>query len=201
MKMSPALTEIIGIGDATAETLRAYGFDSPADLAGAAIGDIVRVPGFGYQRAQQVRNRAKDLVDAAAEVGAVEPPVSGPAAAEPSEPDPEPESAADGVVVSGDIPVAPVAESEAGSEKVDNKANKKLGAKKDAGAKSNKAKPNKVKADKGGKAAKSADKKSGKKSGKKSDKKADKTKAQKKPEPLAKDKKGAKRAKKAKKKK
>ena len=60
------LTEVSGIGEATAGVLERAGFHSAEDLANAAIEDISAVPGFGYMRAQRVRAQAKDMIDTAA---------------------------------------------------------------------------------------------------------------------------------------
>jgi len=56
------LTEITGIGEATAGVLNRAGFKSAEDIADAAIEDISAVPGFGYMRAQRTRVAARELV-------------------------------------------------------------------------------------------------------------------------------------------
>ena len=59
MTTTVQLTEINGIGAATAAGLNKAGIGGVHDLANASIEDIAAVPGFGYVRAQQVRGLAR----------------------------------------------------------------------------------------------------------------------------------------------
>ena len=59
MTTTVQLTEINGIGAATAAGLNKAGINSIRSLADASIEDIAAVPGFGYTRAQQVRGLAR----------------------------------------------------------------------------------------------------------------------------------------------
>ena len=66
MTKTTALTDIPGIGEATAATLQAGGLNTADDVAAAAIEDITAVPGFGYTRAARIRSLARDLVGSSA---------------------------------------------------------------------------------------------------------------------------------------
>ncbi len=55
---TPQLTDVKGVGDATAANLTAIGIDSVEALAGASAEEIARVPGFGPARAAAVRAAA-----------------------------------------------------------------------------------------------------------------------------------------------
>jgi len=66
MAKTTALTDIPGIGEATAATLQAGGLKTAEDVAAAAIEDITAVPGFGYTRAARIRSLAKELVGSSA---------------------------------------------------------------------------------------------------------------------------------------
>ncbi|MGH8477812.1 MAG: helix-hairpin-helix domain-containing protein [Methylococcales bacterium] len=48
------ITEVKGIGPATAELLARHGIESIRDLAGASIPKLVEIPGFNESRARQV---------------------------------------------------------------------------------------------------------------------------------------------------
>ena len=61
------ITDISGIGDATAQRLKAHGIDSVEDVAQASIGQLAAVPGIGENRAAALRESARWLLpDAAA---------------------------------------------------------------------------------------------------------------------------------------
>ena len=61
------ITDISGIGDATAQRLKAHGIDSVEDVAQASIGRLAAVPGIGENRAAALRESARRLLpDAAA---------------------------------------------------------------------------------------------------------------------------------------
>lgn len=57
------LTEIDGVGDDTAASLRDDGFESVADVADASVADVSGVEGFGESRAEDTVENAADLVD------------------------------------------------------------------------------------------------------------------------------------------
>ncbi len=56
-----ALTEVPGVGVATAETLVEHGFADVRSVAAADAGDLGRVPGFGPVRAAAVKAAAEAL--------------------------------------------------------------------------------------------------------------------------------------------
>lgn len=55
----PKLTQISGIGPATADVLTSNGFDSVQAIANATVAALSRVPGFGPARAAVVIGAAK----------------------------------------------------------------------------------------------------------------------------------------------
>ena len=62
------ITDISGIGDATAQRLKTYGIDSVEDVARASIEQLAAVPGIGENRAAALRRSARGLQpDAAGE--------------------------------------------------------------------------------------------------------------------------------------
>lgn len=79
------LTDITGIGEATAATLQAGGLKTAEDVANAAIEDITAVPGFGYTRAARVRALARDLVGSPAAANSGPADVTAAVAGEPEE--------------------------------------------------------------------------------------------------------------------
>jgi NAD-dependent DNA ligase len=61
----PKLTQISGIGPATARTLAVNGFSTIKEVAGATAGQLAQVPGFGAARAAAVIAAAKSLLKTA----------------------------------------------------------------------------------------------------------------------------------------
>jgi len=60
--MKREITEIRGIGLATAEVFKKNGYKSVGDLASASVLDIVAIPGFREARAAQVIASARELM-------------------------------------------------------------------------------------------------------------------------------------------
>ncbi|MDD9982577.1 MAG: helix-hairpin-helix domain-containing protein [Gammaproteobacteria bacterium] len=60
------ITDISGIGDATAQRLKAHGIDSVKAVAQASIEQLVAVPGIGADRAAALRQSAIRLLPDAA---------------------------------------------------------------------------------------------------------------------------------------
>jgi len=60
------ITDISGIGDATAQRLKAHGIDSVEAVAQASIEQLVAVPGIGADRAAALRQSAIRLLPDAA---------------------------------------------------------------------------------------------------------------------------------------
>ena len=61
--MTTPLTDVKGIGGATATKLEGFGFDSAEALAAAAIEEIAACPGFGAARATTVHEAAIALLE------------------------------------------------------------------------------------------------------------------------------------------
>ena len=57
----PTLTQVAGIGPATARLLAANGLTSVAAIANASIAEIAAVPGFGPTRAAAIKQAAQQL--------------------------------------------------------------------------------------------------------------------------------------------
>ena len=60
------ITDISGIGDATAQRMKAHGFESVEDVAQASIERLAAVPGIGEVRAAALRDSARGLLPEAA---------------------------------------------------------------------------------------------------------------------------------------
>lgn len=73
------ITDISGIGDATAQQMRTHGLDSVEAVAQASIEQLVAVPGIGAARAAALRESARRLLpdDDAGTEGAEAVPASG----------------------------------------------------------------------------------------------------------------------------
>lgn len=56
------ITDISGIGDATAQRLKAHGIDSVEAVAQASIEQLAAVPGIGANRAAALRESARRLL-------------------------------------------------------------------------------------------------------------------------------------------
>lgn len=56
------ITEIAGIGPATADDLEEAGFESAEDIAAASWSDIAAVEGFAESRSKEIHEKATDLV-------------------------------------------------------------------------------------------------------------------------------------------
>lgn len=67
------ITDISGIGDATAQRLKAHGFDSVEAIAQASIEQLAAVPGIGASRAAALGESARGLLpDASADAQSAE---------------------------------------------------------------------------------------------------------------------------------
>lgn len=60
--MPPVLTDLKGVGEATAKLLATNGLSSVKAVAEAATGTIVSVPGFGAARAGAIKSAAIELL-------------------------------------------------------------------------------------------------------------------------------------------
>lgn len=87
------ITDVSGIGDATAQRLETHGFDSVEDVAQASIDQLATVPGIGMDRAAALRESARGLLGEAAEHE--ESPETAPTTAGEGEDTPQPVAAPD----------------------------------------------------------------------------------------------------------
>ena len=88
------ITDVSGIGDATAQQLKTHGFDSVEDVAQASIEQLAAVPGIGEGRAAALRESARGLLPEA--TAGKQSPEAVPAPAGDAEEDPETVTAPDG---------------------------------------------------------------------------------------------------------
>ena len=76
--MPTDLTDVSGIGSATAEIFKNNGIRSVEDLASADIKDVLAIPGFGESRAAEVIAAAKMIVVDLEDVNSAQPAVRAP---------------------------------------------------------------------------------------------------------------------------